>query len=710
MGLSATLLFLVQPLFAKMTLPLLGGSPSVWNTAMAFFQGVLLLGYLYAHGLQKLRGMTTQVVVHACVLAVGAFFVPLAVSDALDRPPTDAPAFWLLGLYAVSIGAPFFALSATAPLLQAWYARTRRPDAGDPYHLYAASNVGSLAALAAYPTVIEPLTRLDAQTTGWGIGFWATAAAVLACGVFVGRQGGGAALSAPAAPRSSPVSWSRRGRWMALAFVPSSLLLGVTSHLTTDVASAPFLWVVPLALFLATFVIAFARKPLISAARAGKINAFTLALAAAALALPQARWEFAAPAHLAAFFFAALACHHLLVKARPDADRLTEFYLFMSLGGVLGGVFNAFAAPVLFDSILEYPLALAAAAGLAAAADRPGRRDAWAAGGLFTLFLGLIVVQERLADPNLALGGAAVGAGIAAAVLVRGARWFYAAALFGVVAVSGAALRFDGVIAQERGFFGVLRVVEGDGRREFYHGTTLHGAQSTDPAEARTPLTYYGARTPIGEALQARQAAGARSFAVIGLGVGATACYAEADDQWTFYEIDPLVRDIAQDPDLFRFLSDCTPDAPVVVGDARLTLADAAPGAFDVILLDAFSSDAIPTHLLTREALALYVDKLSPEGVLIAHISNRVLELESVVGDLAADAGLAVRVRKSSKLRDGADVQATHAAVLARDSETLAAFAVDRGWRAPRRFGGRLWTDDYVNIPAALWRKRAAGR
>jgi hypothetical protein len=351
--LSAGLLFLVQPMVTKMVLPRLGGSPSVWNTAMCFFQATLLLGYLYAHLLATRFGRGAQALIHAGVLTAAAAFLPLDLSRA--TPPADGiPVLWLIGTLAVTIGPPFFALSATAPLLQRWFSRSDHAAASDPYFLYAASNAGSLIALLAYPLLVEPRLPLPVQSRAWAIGLAAVAAGIGLC--WLGYRGAPADQEAVAVDAARP-SRADRLRWVAYAFVPSALLLAVTAHITTDLASAPLLWVIPLALYLLTFVVAFARRPALPHAAMLRLQPFLLIPLVVVSAALHSIWLLGL--HLALFFVTAMVCHGELARRRPPAQRLTEFYLCVSLGGVLGGIFAALIAPALFPDIWEYPLLIA---------------------------------------------------------------------------------------------------------------------------------------------------------------------------------------------------------------------------------------------------------------------------------------------------------------------------------------------------------------
>jgi SAM-dependent methyltransferase len=709
---SAGLVFMVQPMVAKLVLPLLGGSPSVWNTSMAFFQAMLLAGYGYAHLLQRIASARRQVMIHAGALLVAALVLPLRVSELAGPPSSEHPILWLLAVLMLSIGAPFAVLSATAPLVQAWYARVFREEGGpEPYVLYAASNLGSLIALLAYPAIFEPTTTLQGQRLGWSLGYLGF---VILMGILAWRVSR-AAFDAPAtstvlAPRAPPASWTRRLAWVALAAVPSSLMLGVTTHLTTDVASAPFLWVVPLALYLTTFIIAFSEKPAIRPEHTLILHALAVAACAVMLPFKTANFLVQLAFHLGAFFFTALVCHQRLVSLRPPPERLTEFYLFMSLGGVLGGAFNAFLAPVLFTNVYEYPLMV-----VLGCLARPwgGRIALWRwfvfIVGIAAAYAAGILVQSQGFDDNvkLMLGIVAVCA------VINSPRALLFFALIGAISVA-AELVGDRVDTRQswRSFFGVLRQSEapipGVGQvRMLAHGTTMHGAQALNPDYDCRPFTYYALETPIGQVfLAGREKPHPLTIGAVGLGTGAVSVYPRPGDHLTFYEIDPLVQRIATDPKHFTYISNCAEGRiDFVIGDARLTLQKEPKDKFDILLIDAFSSDAVPAHLLTVEAMRAYLDRLKPDGVLILHLSNRNLAL-------AAPAAAVVKAAGGEGLHQiySHDPNVPHlwassveAMIVGKTPEALDPFRADPDWRPADDQGVRPWTDDYTNLPGALY-------
>ena len=726
---SAALVFVVQPMITKLVLPQLGGSAAVWNTAMVFFQAALLLGYGYAHALQRVKSLRIQLIVHLVLLAIAALALPLHVTGLLGEPDPNRPILWLLGVLAVSVGAPFAVLSATAPLLQAWYARVRagEPDAKNPYVLYAASNLGSFVALLAYPVLLEPLLRLQEQTLSWtvGYGLFFVIAVILAVNAW------GARAEAEAAPleRSAPVPLREKVIWVLLAAAPSSLMLGVTQHLTTDVASAPFLWVVPLALYLLTFVFAFQEKPIIKMSVTLLLQAVFVSICAWMLPFSTAYWAILFLAHLGTFFFTALMCHQTLAARRPAPDRLTEFYLLLSLGGVLGGAFNALLAPVLFDTVREYPLVLLLA--LFARPRGPGGKIPMTDWYCFVTAVALSLVPPLLfkllqwkpdllsiIDWNTAAQASYTLFAVAGimAFLARQQRTMFILALaILTVSAHGIAGRYHW-IAGDRSFFGVLRVADYNNGslgpvHMLLHGTTLHGAQFQNEPNRCVPMLYYATVTPLGQAMMKMQNANPEGVTagVVGLGTGSMAAYLRPQDRLTYYEIDPLVEKFARGKDRkFHFIDECSEGAPVdiVMGDARVSLAKEPANKFDILIIDAFSSDAVPTHLLTVEALQTYLRALKPDGVVVLHLSNRNLEITSPA--IAAAKALGVPALHQIYYEDEnapANAEAsTEALLLAKTPAGSILFDVDPRWDRPEPTTVKPWTDDYTNLIGSLWR------
>ena len=717
MFIGSGLLFLVQPMFAKLALPRLGGSPSVWNTCVLFFQTTLLLGYLYAHFSTRWLGVRRQVGLHLIVLLLPIMALPLTLGD--SQPPASAnPVWWLLRTMALTVGLPFFVVSTSAPLLQRWFAALPVPSARDPYFLYSASNLGSMLALLGYPFLLEPLTGTRHQTWIWAGGYALFIGLTASCGFLVRafasdlRPG-----SAPAAELRDAVSARTRLQWVILSFIPSSLMLGVTTHISTDVAAVPLLWVLPLAMYLGTFVLAFAQREVISHRWLIRLVP-PLILGCLLTILFNGRVWWLIPLHLVTFFAVAMVCHRELANRRPSVSHLTEFYIWMSFGGMLGGVFNTLLAPQLFSRVLEYPLVLA---GAALIRPSPAFRDSRPEP--LSLLAGVPAFVLLLCLGTWATGLTSAGMGLrplllAFALMVAAASMFVnRAGAFGLMA-----LLFVGVIAfgrpegagrvllAARSFFGVHRVIDA-ADRSFHllqHGSTTHGRQEWPTGTRCEPTGYYHRSNPIGQLFGAADGRFKR-VAGIGLGAGGLACYAGRGDRWTYYEIDPVVERIARDPRYFTYLQNTQGHVDVVLGDGRLTLRRAAPGAYDLIMLDAFSSDAIPVHLLTREAVELYLSRLQPSGIVAVHISNRYLNLEPVLAALAQQEGLFALANVDDRI-PAADTRIgrfpSHWVLLARNPEALALLAGRPGWRPPAfREGVRPWTDDYSNIIQVLTRR-----
>lgn len=731
---SAALIFVLQPLFTRLTTPLLGGSPAVWNASMAFFQAALLLGYLYAHLLARLKDLRLQAGLHALVLALAALALPLRVSGFFGPPNYDHPALWLICVLAVSVGAPFAAASATAPLLQAWYARSGRADAHDPYYLYAASNLGSLIGLLAYPVLVEPLLGLKAQSAAWQSGYAFVAALILAAAAAALLSQGGKTGPVEEKTVSPSPGLEKRLYWLAAAAVPAALVPGVTLHISANVGSAPLFWVVPLALYLVTFILAFSRRAGRLAPVAASVYPYAVIFLAGAYLL-HGQWVPIILANLYGFFVSALLCHLALSRSRPAADRLTEFYFFVSLGGVLGGSAAALLAPLVFNNVYEYPLALAAAALFLPRGEERLPKPAFyaacaaAAMGLFMVLLRLVppgsflpALSARVGHYSLVLAG--LGLCLAAIFLNRAKPGRLAGLLLVFFLIFFLKEdRAGQVIKQERGFFGILRI------REIYdpedrkvsilrilsHFNVVHGAQLTRPGLTRQPLTYYNPRTALGEAVLAGLSTGEPGrVALIGLGAGASACLLRRTDQLTVFEIDPAVVRLASGSGAdFTYMNECQPGARIVLGDARLKIADEPDGAFDVIVVDAFSSDAIPAHLLTKEALQLYLRKTSDRGIVVLHLSNSSLALISEAARVARDIGAPALYRESAAFNHpyasyfGA--LSAGAMIVVKSPQVLAKLPLEAmtEWSFIEAPPGRAWSDDYMNIPRALWRNMA---
>ena len=726
--LSAVLSFGIQPMIGKMVLPLLGGVPAVWNTCMVFFQSTLLLGYAYAHWSTRWIGSRYHALAHLGLMLLPAVVLPITISQRMiGSLPTDAnPIPWLLGFLALTAGLPLLVVSATAPLLQKWFASTTHPEAGNPYFLYAASNAGSLLGLLGYPILIEPRLRLAQQSRFWAVGYGILVVLVLCCAAAMWRRKAPASGSDKCASHdfegAQPVAWRRRLRWMLLAFVPSSLMLGVTTYITTDVAPIPLLWVLPLGLYLLTFILAFARRPLLAPAWLGRVLCLLTVMLIICMMteVTQPAWLIVT-LHLLMFFAAALICHSELAKDRPPAARLTDFYLCLSVGGVLGGIMNALLAPLIFRRVWEYPLVMLLACAVrpvtsapTAHSQQPWRKLLWPL-GIGLLMAGLILSLQSSSGTPAPLSILAIF-GIPALLVYRLVKrpTQFALGLTAMLAASSLYATSQGrILHLERDFFGVLRVTT-DPQGKFHQivqGNTVHGRQSVDPSRATEPLAYYHRTGPVGQVFEAfNTAPAAPRVAIVGLGAGSLACYAEPGQDWTFYEIDPAVQRVADDPRYFTFLKRSRAGKlNVVLGDARLRLREAPERQYGLLILDAFSSDAIPVHLLTREAMHLYLEKLADGGLIVLHISNRRLDLKPVVANLANDAGLVCFHRDDLAISANESAQGKEASqwvILARAKEDLRSLPSDQRWQplyARPSFG--LWTDDFSDIISLLkWR------
>jgi hypothetical protein len=707
--LNALLIFWVQPMFAKMVLPLLGGSPSVWTTCMLFFQAALLAGYAYGHAGIRVLGIRRHALVHGVLVWLPLLLLPIAVNRNTDVA-AGQPITWLLQTMGSSVGLPFVVLASTAPLLQRWYASLPNRSAADPYWLYSASNIGSFAALLAFPILFEPMIPLGSQTTIWRIAYAVVAALLTLCAIVVLRRASSPAVAAPASTdeAQSRLTASTRLRWLALSFAPSTLMLGVTTYLSTDVAPVPLLWVLPLACYLLTFIVAFGWYSVRMHTNVRRLLPSVLLPLVLLFVtdIPAALW-IAIPIHVLGFTILAMLCHGELARDRPGVQHLTEFYLWLAAGGVLGGVFNTLVAPQVFTSVAEYPLAI----GFAALVCVPKAQ-----------------FREAIANPHTMLRPAF--AGVLATVLLIGARLGGLARLPTLAFVAAPALifwngskhntaRFSvgivGLLAAlaignafaplgggqtlyaERTFFGVYRVRTEPSRNfvKLLHGTTIHGRQMIGDTNPE-PQTYFHRQSPIGQVF-AHFGAEASSVGVIGLGTGTLAAYSQPGSRWTFYEIDGAVERIARDTRYFHYLERCGDRCSVVLGDARLTLA-ASQVAHDILVLDAFSSDAIPIHLLTTEALRTYETRLSANGVLAFHISNRHITLAPAIARLARERGLTALTRLDTGVDWKNGFEASEWVVMARRPERLQSLASDTRWASLVADARPAWTDDFSNI------------
>jgi len=727
---SALLLFAVQPLFTKMVLPRLGGSPAVWSVAMVFFQSLLLAGYAYAHYLTLLRNRLLPVAIHLVLLLIALLSLPLSIASGWGEPPTSGYAFWLLGLFTVSIGLPFFALAANNPLLQAWFFRTGHPSGPDPYFLYASSNIGSFLALLSYPVLLEPMFTLRTQNLIWTGGYGLLIVLIAACGVLLLRSPVMAIADTTAEDADAPAPpWILRARWIFLAAVPSGLLIAVTAHISTDVAAAPLLWVLPLSIYLLTWVLVFQSRPLLP--HKWMLIAQPLAISSVIVLLAvggEQNLLLTLGGHLLCFFVIAMACHGELARTRPAAKYLTGFYVALSFGGMVGGLFAGLIAPYAFSWVAEYPILV-----VLAVLCRPPRDERWPGWSRWYWPL-LVVVAVALVAPSFSTGklfswldgqrvyviSAVAIAAMIFAILLRADRWKLAALAMLALALIRAYPADDGRVETVRSFFGVHKiVVTPHGQYHvLMHGTTIHGAQKFQnddgtPVTGRPePITYYHKDGGIGQAITAvRERKGAPlRVAVIGLGAGTLTCASEPGEIWKFFEIDQTMVDTARDPKFFTYIKNCEPDLKPVIGDARLTFAREPDGIYDLIIVDAYSSDAIPIHLATEEAMAIYKAKLSPQGAVVMHVSNRHLELASVIVGIADANDLRSWVYSEDSNRDNEYIFATSVVVSAREEADVGKLASSDVWALTEADENqRVWTDDYSNVLGAVYRRLRDG-
>lgn len=708
------LLFLIQPMVARMALPRLGGAPNVWNSAMLVYQVLLLGGYGYAHLLSRLP-LRRQAQVQLGLLALAALTLPVGLID-LPPPPPGYEVLWVPALLALSIGPVFFAVAAQAPLMQRWFVTD--PAAGEPWALYAASNLGSFAGLLAYPLLAEPVLSLHAQALGWS-GLY-LALVVLVALTAQARW----SLNAPGAATKQPRKVPARTimLWLLLAAVPSGLMLSTTAHLTTDIFAMPLLWIIPLGLYLLSFSIAFAERR--GPARVIAVFAWFDLLLVGGLAMNSTSSAGLGMviATVLLLFVVCTALHARLYDLRPEAGQLTLFYLVMAAGGALGGVFTALVAPLAFDWVWEHPILILAASALLPQSALPDwRRLGGIEPGMVRLLLLVLLGFAGFLLWQLQ--------GVISDHPTGQAFWLYAAALALVglalipwrLAVPGLLLAMmlvqgglqtisdtrNGV--RSRSYFGIYTVHDyrALGVRKLTHGTTLHGEQSLDPAKARVPLSYYGPTSGAGlvfghaPGLFGRHA----RLGVVGLGTGSLACYVRPGESLTYFEIDPAVLRFSRNG-TFTFIRDCAPQTRVVLGDARLELGKAAPASFDLLAIDAFSSDAIPLHLITTEAFTVYAKTLSSHGVLLVHISNRFIDLEPVVSAIVREQGLHAVLREDNPPLESPWTDSTWIAI-SRDPAQLdrvSRLEVGASWRPLGPPAARPWSDDHASIlPYVQW-------
>ena len=711
------LLFMVQPMVARMALPRLGGAPNVWNSAMVVYQVLLLAGYAYAHALSRLA-LRKQALVHLGLLAAGALTLPISLAH-LAAPSPGWEVLWVPLLLVATIGPVFFVMSAQAPLMQRWYAAD--PQAGQPWALYAASNLGSFAGLIAYPLLAEPSLSIRAQSQAWSLGYGLLVAIV----ALAAWSRWHVPVAHPAAQSAQPdeaIGAKRILLWLALSAVPSGLLLSTTTHLTTDVFAMPLLWVIPLGLYLLSFVVAFSDRRGLTTIITLITPCLLLMGGSYAMISASAGTMTVAVITLLLLFLIAVALHGRMYDLRPGASKLTFFYLVMSAGGALGGAFTALVAPEVFDWVWEHPILILVAAMLLPLPPRL----AWTKladldKSMSYIALAVLLVAAIFFSSQLMAVADDKGSGLlqlflvllltGIGLLLLPWRWAYVGLLLLMMLAQGGVSTFRTTWEghRTRSYFGIYSVYDNkfERTRLLVHGTTLHGKQALDPARRRDPTTYYGDTSGVGLGMEAAPSLyGPRArIGVVGLGTGTLACRHKPGQSWTFFEIDPAIVRFSRQG-TFSFLKTCAPDARIVLGDARLELEAVPAHSFDVLAVDAFSSDAIPLHLMTDEAFGVYERALAADGLLLVHISNNYIELEPVLSAVAARRGLSARVRLDAPAPGGLTVASSWVA-LSRDPALLTRLLArdpKLEWKPLKPAKGAAWTDDHASVlPYIRW-------
>jgi hypothetical protein len=702
---TAALLFLVQPMVARMVLPAFGGSPQVWTTAMLFFQTALLAGYGYTHLATNLLSRKMQLWVHFVVLAIPLILLPIELTVAPSGKGGVYPSLELLLALALGVAVPFVVVATSGPLVQRWFSWSAHPRANDPYFLYAAGNIGSIGGLLLYPFVVEPGLSVVEQSRWWMYGYWLAFSLLVVCGMVVLRGLNEVEDSSQLAPTTptTPVTWFRIGYWMLLAFVPSSLMLGITAHLSTDVASMPMLWVLPLVAYLLTFTIAFSKMGG-QALRLAALLAPAVAVASLTMGVKTFGTNVAIGTQVLLMMVGGLIGHGKLAEDRPDPTQLTKFYFILSVGGALGGVFNGLIAPLIFPHVLEYGLAVAGMLALVTCwkemvyGSSKWSSYVWIPLGLVLFFIPIATVIQKYKFSSLPTWGIAVMTLVLIIPLFFSIRKS-AVICFGVLIASLVPPLGETWTAEsiKRTFFGVHRVTKTDNYLSLVHGTTTHGRQDMASPESRSqPTTYYHTDQPLGDLVKLLP--DKSHIGVVGLGAGTIAAYGLPNRSVTFHEIDPAVVQIAENE--FCYVKDARERGAtieIVMGDGRLTLASKS-NVYDLLAIDAFSSDAIPVHLLTIEAIQVYLNAIKHDGVIGVHISNRYLALAPVL------AGTASQLKLSMLKRDGTTVagksEASEWVVVSRDPARIESLKKS-GWKElPTE--QVIWTDQR----SSLWSVR----
>ena len=716
--LSAFLLFWFEPMVGKMMLPLLGGAASVWITCLLFFQLMLLTGYGYAHVLERYASLRNQILVHSVMLLAVFIFLPVQFGARPDAAASAHPSSWLLWQLVKTVGIPFCVVSTTAPLLQNWLSKTHASSGRDPYFLYAISNAGSLIALLSYPLLIEPRVGVRTQSWSWLAGYATLTLMVFAASRLVWKNGHRESRVKDQETVGAP-AWRSRLFWLAAAFLPSALMLAVTNHILLNLASVPFLWIIPLAVYLITFMVAFGRRIHLSPALLSRIAPIVLLLLfpfVAASHTVDARYMwYLVGAHILILLIGALLCHTALAARRPDPQHLTEFYFLVALGGALGGVFTAVIAPFIFNTVVEYPLLVA----LIAFFRETGESDTRIKGGdlMFPAALGFLVIgaSKVLQWANVDITTDYPTTILVDLVIILTAYLFRLRAFRFGLAMAVLIMTYHSVLPQfygssqfiftARDFFGVkgVKFDAWTNSRRLLHGDTLHGLESLDAELVGQPLSYYHETGPVGDVMKMLSRRADQRIGVVGLGTGSMAGWTAPYRHITFFDIDPQIYDIASK--YFTFLGRCAQNCDVVLGDGRLSIERMNDGMFDMLMLDAFNSDSIPAHLVSREAIQMYLSKLKPNGLLMFHVSNRYMDVEGLICAAVTDASLEALVRDDEERQNWLKAR-SHFVVAAKNAEALGSLEEDENWlRVDKPARIHPWTDDYSNMLEIMrWR------
>ena len=703
--LSAALMFSLQPMVGKMLLPIVGGTPAGWIVAMAFFQIMLLVGYFLAHALAKFTPRT-HAALYLVSLGLGCFFLPIALNKYTGLISSNPVAIDIFILLSFAVAVPFIAISATASTIQRLFTITDHKASDDPYFLYAASNLGSFSGLLLYPFYIEPKLTLTNQSYNWVIIYLLLFALTIFCLSLTKKETPLEKNKKQKAGR--PIGWKRKAEWIVLSLIPSGLLLAVTNHITTDVFSAPLLWVIPLSLYLLTFIIAFSKKQIIPYSLILKIQPLAVSIAVILATVPTKPFSlswYALPLHITSFTIIALMCHMRLANRRPSDNNsyLTDFYLMISIGGALGGVINAFITPAIFNNLYEYPIFLILSVLLNENIKSKINKNTLYSflGALFVI--ALYGVAQHYIDITEAMISFTIITVFA--LITYHPKTSFAGSLILLTAVM-MFVWIQNPVLITRNFYGVIKVYDRQKTltnketvniRYMQHGTTLHGYQILDKKYNKTATSYYSKTGPLNDIISINKP---KQIAAIGLGTGTVNCYSTPNNKITFFEIDPDVIKMAKEN--FTFLSECGYREPkIIYGDARLELNKLKNQKFDLIILDAFSSDTVPTHLLTKEAMELYLKHLNKNGVIAMHISNRYFVLEKPITATAQILGL-----KNAHIYKHKDIpfyaNKTKWMVLSKNAPKLEKLK-PLGWNEFKANNAiKPWTDDYTDLIGAI--------